>query len=462
MNKHVLFLLLASLSFSGGAQTIDIRDIQYNQGFHFGNLTHQTYRFIYKIKSRDPQRSLFRKIDFNSRLTLLDTTLIEFVGNFSLLESAITSQYTATIFGSAQTASLIIHFIDNATEAQSSFPLTLTESWNGRNVKILASANQTSFFVLYQSNAKTWGMQEVDVNGQQVWRKTIKDVKDKFYIERMTLLNSDHLALLLSKNHSSRKIKNEIKVIDVHTGEDVYITPLHSDQYKSTIDNSFVVDSAFYLSGRTFFTRRVSNQTTGLPYLKAFNNQTPDEIKLTSSLMSLKTFWMDLIQTEEGHRYLIGETFTNEQFGPYLLKGVITGIFTMGMLSVTWTSMKFHDVAVVSIDNPDAPPLSLIKLKPRRIQLGSYTPGYQFAKYSYTTGQVRYWGHDGMGNIFLLDGTLLKKYNLASQYTEELGRLPENSSRLVVHADDNYLVYLNRRKLDNLVAFKVLPLKKTE
>ncbi len=452
----VALLLLNSSVF---CQSIQIKDIQFKKGFQFNPISKETFTFIYQIKTRDPQRVTFRKIDFDSHLTLLETTLVEFIGDYSLIQSSSSSTYTASLFGSRIGSSLMIHFINNDTKAQTSFPLKVMGPWNKKVVTITSSHDNT-FFVLYQFNSKIWELQEIDTNGNTLWRKTINDMKSKISIGEISLLDRDHLTLSISRNYKSRKIKNEVLVIDAHSGDDIYRESLFNDNSKSTFDNSFLTDSIFYTTGRTFFTNRISNQSTGLPYLREFNSNTSSEIKLTSSLLSMKTYWMDLVKTDSGNRYLIGETFTNEPYGAYLLKGIVTGVMTMGLFYVSWTSMKFNDIAIISLDDPSQPPFSLVKLTPRRIQLGNYTPGYIFAKYSYNTGQIRYWGHDSLENLILLDGNLLKKYNLLSRATEELGVLPADASQNVIYTSSDYVIYLNTRKMSNLVEFKVVPLKK--
>jgi hypothetical protein len=452
----ITLIVLDSFVFS---QSIQIKDIQYRKGYQFNSISSEAFTFIYQIKTRNSQRVAFRKIDFDSHLRVMDTTLVEFIGDYTLIQSASSTNYTASLFGSRINSSLMIHFVNNDTENQISFPLKVMGPWHKKAVRIVSSDDNT-FFVLYQFNSKVWELQEIDTKGNVLWRKMISDMKYKVSIGQITLLDRDHLALSISKNHKSRKIKNEVLIIDAHDGDDIYREQLFNDNSKSTFDNSFLTDSIFYSTGRTFFKNRISNQSTGLPYLKEFNSNSSNEIKLTSSLLNMKTFWMDLVKTDSGNRYLIGETFTNESHGAYILKGVVTGVMTMGLFYISWTSMKFNDIAIISLDDPDQPTFSLVKLKPRRIQLGNYAPGYTFAKYSYSTGQIRYWGHDSLGNLVLLDGNILKKYNLQSRKIEELGILPTGASQNVIYTSNDYVIYLNTRKINNLVEFKIVPLKK--
>jgi len=460
--KKLTLSLVAFLAFvSVFGQNIQIRDIQFNQGFYFGRLSDNSFRTIYKIQSNSNERSYFRKIDFDSRLQMLDTTEFDFLGDFSLIQSVTNPKYTATLFASRTTSTVFVHLINNLNEKQTTFGVKLTQTWTARNqISISASHDSDHFYVLYHFKKEAWEIQKIDSEGKSVWNKMITDSKDRLGIEKIILLEENRIGIASSKNPFSRKALNEIQVLDASTGMDVYTKPLHDKVSKSTMDNSFLLDSAYYITGRKFFTNRVSNNVTGLPYLQEFNGAANKEIELTSGLMSLKTFWMDMIVDEFGNRYLIGETFMNESRGAYIMKGVITGLLTMGILRISWTVLKFQEIAIVSIDNREAPPLSMLKLIPRRVQVGSYTPGYSFAKYAYKTGQIRYWGHDNLGNIYLVDGSILKKYNLANRSFEELGQLPKDGSQEVVNVSDDYLVYLNRRKLNNLVEFKSLPIRK--
>jgi hypothetical protein len=453
----VFFVLFIAPLF---AQDIQIKDIQLRDGYRFSKLTDENFRFIYKIKSRDPNRSLFRKIDFTNRLQVIDTTLINLWGNYELLATTTSGTHTATLFGSWATSSLLIHFIDNQTEAQIAHPLQIAVPWRRKSfVQLYSSPQSNAIYFLYRLDSKTWELQQIDLQGKSVWSKRFTDPK-KIQLDNLNLLTDNRLAFVKVIHPGSRKAKNEILVLEGTTGNDIYTSALYDAGSKSTVDNIIVRDSILYIAGRKFFKNRVSQNETGLPYLRQIESQQASDIKLTSSLLNLKTFWMDIVAAETGERYLIGETFTNEPYGAYLMKGVVTGVMTLGLFYVSWTSMKFKQVAIIPLDNPNAPPISLVELTPRRIQLGNYTPGYPFANYSFTTGQIRYWGHDVQGNIILMDGGLLKRYNLITQATEELGRLPENSSQSVIYTAHDYVVYLNQRKANNLVEFKAIPLSK--
>lgn len=440
------------------AQDIQIKDIQFRQGHQLSKLSNESFRFLYRIKSRDLNRSVFRKIDFNSRLEMLDTTLIDLWGNYELLGTTTSKTHTASLFGTLTTSSLLIHYIDNQTETQISYPLQIMGPWKRRNpVQLYSSPESNGIYLLYKIDSRTWELQQLDLKGKAIWSRRFSDPK-KIHLGNINLLSGNKLSFVKVTHPGSRKAKNEVMVIDGVTGNDVYTHPLYDESSKSTVDNLIVRDSVLYITGRKFFTNRVSHNETGLPYLRQIESQRVTDLKLTSSLLNLKTYWMDVITTESGERFLIGETFTNESRGAYIMKGVVTGLMTMGLFYVSWTSMKFNQVAVVPLDSSTAPTLALVQLTPRRIQLGSYTPGYSFAAYSHNTGQVRYWGHDGAGNPILMDGGLIKRYNLQTRVSEELGSLPANSSQQVIFTAEDYVIYLNQRKVNNTVEFKALPL----
>jgi hypothetical protein len=459
MKSCISTLLLLSGMICFG-QDIQIKDIQFSQGYQFSKLSEENFRFIYRIKGRDLNQSAFRKIDFNDRLEMLDTTLIRLQGNYQLISTTTSKTHTVSVFGTGVTASLVIHFIDNQTEDQLFYPLQIMGFWKKKNpIQLHSSPSSNAIYLLYKIDKRNWELQQIDLRGKPIWSKRFTDTK-KIYVGNIHLIDGTKLALVRIKHAGSRKAENEVLVIDGNTGNEVYTHQLFSEDSKSTVDNLIYSDSILYLAGRTFFKNRVSNQTTGLPYLRQFDSNNASDIKLTSSLMNLKTYWMDVVTTNTGERYLIGETFTNEPYGAYFMKGVATGLMTLGLFYVSWTSMKFQQVAVVPLDNPNAPPLTLVPLTPRRIQLGTYLPGYPFATYSYNTGQVRYWGHDNKESVVLMNGGSLKRYNLLSKTSEDLGLLPGNSSQIVIHTSEDYLIYLNQRKVNNLIEFKVLPLTK--
>jgi hypothetical protein len=440
------------------AQEIKIRDIQFRNGYQLSKLTDQRFRFIYRVKSRDTKRSLFKKVDFTNSLQIVDTTMIDLWGDYQLLATTTSSTHTATLFGSPATSSLLIHFIDNQTEKQISYKLQLANAWRKKNfVELYSTPKSKAIYSLYKIDSRTWELQQLDLNGKPVWIKRFSDPK-KIQIDNVNLLAENRLALVKRVHPNSRKAKNEILVIDGGTGNDVYTKALYDADSKSTVDNLIVHDSVLYVTGRKFFSNRVSQNETGLPYLNQIKSKQASDIKLTSSLLNLKTYWMDIVTTKEGEQYLIGETFTNESRGAYIMKGIVTGVMTLGLFYVSWTSMKFQKIAIVPLDNPNAPPISLLELTPRRVQLGNYIPGYPFARYSSVTGQVRYWGNDGQGNTVLLDGGLLKRYNIVTRATDEMGRLPENSFQMVIHTSNSYVVYINQRRASNLIEFKAMSL----
>jgi hypothetical protein len=454
----ISILLVIQLTLFG--QDIQLRDVQFRDGYRFSKLNNESFRIIYKVKSQNPQRSLFRKIDFTNRLQLIDTTMIDLWGQYGLLATTTSSTHTASLFGSGVASSLLIHFIDNETEKQISYPVQLTKPYSGKNSFQLYSAPETAaFYLLYRIDSKTWELQRLDLNGKAIWRKQFTN-PNRIQLDNVNLLKDDKVAFVKTIYPGSRKAKYEVLVIDGVTGSEVYTNALYDTESKSTVDNVMAQDSKLYVAGRKFFTNRVSQNETGLPYLRQIESQEATDIKLTSSLLNLKTYWMDIVTNENGERYLIGETFTNESRGAYMMKGIVSGLMTLGLFYVSWTTMKFEQIAVIPLDNTQAPPISLVQLTPRKIQLGNYTPGYLFANYSHATGQVRYWGNDNEGNVILMDGGVLKRYNLTTRAMEEIGRMPENSSQTVIHTSNDYVVYLNQRKVNNLIEFKALPLGK--
>lgn len=452
-----MFTLLLFGNTSIIAQSIQIKDIQFRQGQHFNRIADEKFRYVYRIKSSNQHRSVFRKIDFNSKLEMLDTTLIELKGNYELLTTTSTRTHTATIFGTRATGTLLIHFIDNNTEQQRTYPFPINGLWKRKNsVTLYSSLHSGNIFVIYKSDARNWVVQRIDPTGKVIWNRAFSD-SERMDITNVNLLQGNKLAFVKVADPFSRTAENEVVVLDGLTGNVVSSYRLYDEDSKSTVDNVIVHDSAMYVAGRKFFANRVSRQRTDLPYLRQIESEQVTDHKLTSALVNLKTYWMDVVTTNSGQRFLVGETFTNESKGAYFLKGVATGLMTLGMFSVTWTSMKFKQVAVIPLSNPDAPPLTLLQLEPRRVQLGSYTPAYPFAAYAYRTGQVRYWGSDNNNNLILMDGGYLKRRNLVTGALEELGPLPPSTSNQVVHTTEDYVIYLNVRPGYGLVEFNVVP-----
>lgn len=90
------YQLFFQISYS---QNITIKDIVFRDGYYYGKTSDSTFRFIYRIASKNKNISTFRKIDFDTRLNIIDTALISLGGTrFTLPASASSSAFTAIAF----------------------------------------------------------------------------------------------------------------------------------------------------------------------------------------------------------------------------------------------------------------------------------------------------------------------------------------------------------------------------
>lgn len=245
--------------------------------------------------------------------------------------------------------------------------------------------------------------------------------------------------MIISKNPKSRARAYEILVLDGYTGKDKSAQVLSNPGSRLAIDNVFLMDSVLYLAGRKFFSNRVKNNRPGMPDLVSIDLHTHAITETPLNVVSLpnNVFWMDIVQLPDGTRYLIGETFTSEPFGAYFMKGLLTGIATLGMFTVTWCNLKWLDVVALPIDEYNAKPL-YCAIAQRKVQSGAHLPPYLFANYAHWSGQVRYFGNDQQGNIYLLDDGTFKKYTPDLKRFTNLGVLPSRENSMVLAIKDTY------------------------
>lgn len=299
----------------------------------------------------------------------------------------------------------------------------------------------------------------VTVGGSVRWEKNI--TLDKHAKLAHVYPYKSNLYYLTNLTKTS-KAQDKIVILDGKTGEEKQKISFTNKGELIAVDNTFFgPDSTFYFVGRSFpGARKISDKTTGVPYLNYLDNTTGSlhKIPMPKSLGEIKFFWMDIVTTPDNQKFLIGESFKSESYGAYLSKALATGILTLGMLSVTWSNLKFNDVLVLPLSQQPLPPPLTLSISPRTVTLGSHLNAYQFVRYAIYTGQVRYFGHDKKGDLYLLEKGMLQKYYLDRNNLQTIGALPDADSRLVLYTCDEYMIFFNQRKLSNLAEFRIFPL----
>lgn len=440
MQQRLLMLLIVC-SAHVAAQDIAIRDIDYRSDHYLSETLDKNLRIIYKVRSKSQTQSLFRKIDFDSLLRLSDTTEIRLNGNFSLVTADEGSRYIVSAMGSKDTGVLQLHWLDKQTEEQFTTRIITTGLYNKRmQVKVHPSRDPETFFVLHSVNKQQWDVLMVSKDGKIKSKRSINSGGKRLAIDKSFFINDD-LVLVVNKNHASRASVYETLILDGLTGQEKSNQVLSNKDARMGIDNSFIVDSTLYLTGRKFFTNRIKHNQPGLPSLVSIDPLTDSvhDNRLNVASIPNHVFWMDVVKLPNGNKYLVGETFTSESFGAHLAKAMATTLLTMGMLSVTWSSLKWKDVVVLPINVDDARPI-YCTIAQRRVQLGSHLQAYLFAGYAYRTGQIRYFGHSSDGHLYLLDGGVFKKYTPDLTQFTDLGQLPAPNNAVVLSTKDSYAV----------------------
>jgi hypothetical protein len=460
--KLLLIGLLTGVLLFAHAQDITIRDIDYRSDVYLNHAEENSIRLIYKVLRKDQRQSLFRKIDFDTLLHLHDTTEIQLAGQFRLLSSAQNERYMVTALGSTQIGGVSLHWLDQESEEQQVTKLPLSTMYTKRmQVRVHPSSQPDAFFVLYPVNKRQWEVLLVESGGKVISKQSIQYGSEKINVTKSTFINDD-LVLVVGRNHVSRKAQYHLKILDGQTGVEERDEAISAKGAKLAIDNTLLIDSTLYLTGRKFFRNRVKHNDSGLPSLVSYDSRS-DNFKdqpLGTAAFPVKIFWMDMLVTPDGKKYLVGETFTSEAFGGYMAKAVLTSLATMGMLSVTWSSLKWHDVIIMPVEVERSSPVMLTLAK-RRVQVGSHMAAYMFAGYAYTVGQVRYFGHDKQGSLYLLNGTMFNKYVMRTNEMVELGQLPAPHNSRVIFLSDTYSIVTHRGtgRL-NLEVFQYQPISK--
>lgn len=440
------------------AQSIAIKDMMFGSGYHYHASEDGEFKFIYRVNNRDKTKSTFRKIDFDHRLDISDTSTMVFGGNYSLIASTFSPNYTACLFASKANRNVIIHFQGENDYARSVILKTKAPWTKKMKVQVYHSNDNDKFYFMYAYSPANWEIQSFSVQGQLLWTTQIASNKGKLALTQPQIFDGD-LLLIASENMGKKNGSNDLVLVDHETGTIRARKALNSSQQNIAIDNVFFVDSALYVAGRKFYKRKLNHELTGMPYFSFFKRgmEAPEEIQLNNSLQAMKFFWMDMIKDEKGNYYLVGETFKTESQGSYYAKMFATGILTLGMVMVTWQSMHLNDILILPLEDAALPP-QIIRLEPKRVQVGIYQPSYQFISYAYKTGQVRYFGHSATGDSYVADGDELKKINLGDYSVSNLGPIPKGSSQAVAFTSDNYIMVVNQSKAYNLVEFRIVPL----
>lgn len=439
--RQTLLMLLVVCSVHASAQDIAIRDIDYRSDYYLSETLDSNLRIIYKVKSKSQVQSLFRKIDFDSLLRLSDTTEIKLNGNFKLVASAEGSQYVVSAMGNRDSGVLQLHWLNKQTEEQFETRIFTTGLFSKRmQVRVHPSSDPEIFFVLYSVNKKQWDVLMVSREGKIKSKQSINSGGKRLAIAQSFFINDD-LVMVINKNHASRASAYETLILDGLTGQEKSNQILSSKDARMEIDNSFIVDSTLYLAGRKFFANRIKHNQPGMPSLVSIDPLTDSirDSRLNIASIPNNVFWMDVVKLPGGEKYLVGETFTSEPFGAYFAKALITSFATLGMFSVTWSSLKWKDVVVLPVNVDNAKPI-YCTIAQRRVQIGSHLQAYPFAGYAHRTGQIRYFGHSSEGNLYLLDGGIFKKYTPDLKQFTNLGQLPAPDNAVVLTTKDAYAV----------------------
>jgi hypothetical protein len=441
------------------SQGITIKDIIFGGGYHIGESSANSFRLIYKTLGQDKTQSVFRKLDFNNKLEVTDTSLITMRGNFRLITSTTGLEYAACIFISTEPQSVILHF-SGKNNYERSVQLKLLAPWKKKKMTMLLypSTNPNEFYVIYNANDSMWEILCYDIYGDMRWKKLMTDNQKKLTV-RMPMTFGKDLMMLVSHINSKRP-SHELTQIEHSTGEIVQSKVLANENENLIIDNIIYKDSVLYLTGRKFIDRKVNDKYTGTPFVKYLERgmDAPEDILLNASLSNMYFYWMDIAKDAEGNKYLVGETFTAESSGTHTMRMVATGILTLGMLMVTWQNMTLNEFLYLPIDQSESLP-KMVKIEPKKVTVGGYLKPYYFIRYAYNSGQVRYLSNSDRGNVYLLNGNIVKRFNLSTQSASDAAYTTGGGTPSVFFSSDRYLILFNLNKSVNLLELKMVNLK---
>ncbi len=188
------------------------------------------------------------------------------------------------------------------------------------------------------------------------------------------------------------------------------------------------------------------------------SSEQPADMPISSAMAFVKCWWMGMPHDSEGNIYMVGESFRSDSYGTYFARGLATSIFTLGLVGVTWANLYFTDIVILPIQSQEPP--QLLKLKERKVQVGIHLQPYEFAKHAAQSGEVRYFGNDRKGGIYVLDGTFIKRVDLATQQIQVLGQIPKTDYRVTFFSSANYLLFFKQHNAYNQVHFSLFSLVK--
>lgn len=453
----VFIFIIFGISIQAVGQSITIKDINLKEDYHFNKINKSTFRFIYKLSKKDPSQSIFRKIDFDTLLNTKDTTLISFTGEYQMISSANSSRYTATLFGSVPTKSIILHIIDNVSERQEGFPLKTLTPWNRKMpCHLYKSTNPNQFYFTNQIDEYTWELRLINSDGTQVWNRIFRNQKLK--LEIMEFLTYANKSILIMQEDPKKRKYSKLIILDSKNGIELNTISLSSKSEKITIDNLFTSDSTLYLTGRQFPDSKINESEIGIPYVKYISptENTLSEFKIKSPF-SDKILWMDEIQTNNGDRFLVGESFKSESQDSYIAKAFASGLLTLGTVSITWCELKFLNIALAKLEDGVLSDPKLIEVAPRKVVVGAFMHSYPFARYALQKGQVRYFGQSNNGNIYVLNENDLTIINVDSENKITIGKItPSELTPIFVFVSDNYGVYFTEEIGANVLRFNLV------
>ncbi|MBL7856131.1 MAG: hypothetical protein JNM57_00465 [Cyclobacteriaceae bacterium] len=267
MMKFIGMAFLMSFSLCVMAQSIQIKDIYFKEGYHFDHTDPNNFRLIYKIASRNPNTSLFRKIDFDTLLSITDTTLINMGGSYRLITSASNHRYTATLFASTSPAHMVLHILGEHNYKRSIIFQTKVPWKKKMTFYLISSADPGVFYILYPFDKKNWEIQCVSVDDKVLWKKEISGGNEKLTLSYPFIVDQ-RLVVLASLSPLKNKESHALHVIDPQSGNIISTLPIAGQYERNTVDNVFFQDSTMFITGRKFFTRGTSDKANGMPYVK--------------------------------------------------------------------------------------------------------------------------------------------------------------------------------------------------
>lgn len=451
INKLYDFVTASVLAFSmllaigSNGQFISFKDILLSDGYVLNRAGQNQFVFAYKMKTSTEVLSQFRKIEFDSLLNLTDTTVIYLSGVYSLVSSASLGNTTINLLGSSQ-GSLMAHCSKSDSKENRIIPLLTTEwSPRWRLHQIRAIPSQDGFLVISQPDNLSINLIFIKRSGDIKWKKTLVLQSKRVGLNNWATTDKN-LHLVFTTNLYKPKQSTEWRVFDLENGAELPGINLNKPGQKIAVDNLFATANQIYFVGRTFIVRKLKPKFKGAPIIFKCNDLDQGNIQTIIPPPELPIFWMDAITNSNNETFLIGETFQSGTPGEYMAKGIATGILTMGLVSVTWNTMHFKQVAILPVSQDGAIKPKLLDLEPRKIQLGVYLDPYSFASYSYRTGQVRYMGSNHLGGIYLLDNQQMQYYLAGQESSEVLGIKPEGFVRSIF-VSKSYMISINESKL---------------